>query len=64
MDGAVAYASASENNPLTAGSYRTMTIYPDDSRCDQIFVMLRTDDTTAKRIISSARLAEEGDSTL
>ena len=57
MEGGKAFASASENNPLTAGSYRTLTVYPDDSRCDEIFVMIRTDDATANRIISSAKLA-------
>ena len=57
MNGAKAYASYSDYDAVTGKPYCSLLVYPDDSRSDEIFVLIRTEKSAAMQIISSAKLA-------
>ncbi|MBR3268918.1 MAG: hypothetical protein IKI58_09420 [Oscillospiraceae bacterium] len=59
VNGAKAYVSCGKTDIVTSVGNWTLTVYPDDSRSDKIFVVFRTDDTTAKQIISSVQISAE-----
>ncbi|MBR5362663.1 MAG: hypothetical protein IK134_05000 [Oscillospiraceae bacterium] len=60
MNGAKAYASYSDYDIVTGKPYCSLLVYPDDCRSDEIFVLIRTEKSTAMQIISSAKLAPAG----
>ncbi|MBQ8920744.1 MAG: hypothetical protein IJ060_01105 [Oscillospiraceae bacterium] len=57
VSGAKGYVSRARSELVSAVADWTLTVYPDDSRSDKIFIVFRTDDTTAKQMVSSVQLS-------